>query len=249
MSADILTLMYHQILEPNNHQALELFDKHLQYIKNHFSVVLPNDQLSKDKLNICLTFDDAYCDFYAVVFPLLKKYNFKAILGVPTKYILKESQIPMTKRLNVAYPQGMDDDLYKQQVPFCTWQELKEMAHSKFVEIACHSFSHPHLAHKDINLQKEIIDAKQTIESNIETKIKYFIYPYGNCNRKVHNLVRKHYQYGFRIGSALNKGWDKKRNMLYRVDADQYWKHDLPITTKQLRKYNRKYWLNRLRIK
>ena len=248
MSADILALMYHRVSEPNNQKALANFTDHLQQIANKYNIICPKQAPIKNKLNVCLTFDDAYYDFYAYVFPLLKKLQIKAILGVPVKYILENTNVQSSERLNVAYPKGMQDNLYKTKAPFCTWAELKEMQDTGFVDIACHSYSHPHIG-PESDFNKEVIEAKNILQNKLNVNINYFIYPYGHFHKKTHNKLLEHYDFAFRIGSALNKGWNNKTGVIYRVDADKFWKSNNDITPKDLKKYTRKYWINKIRGK
>jgi peptidoglycan/xylan/chitin deacetylase (PgdA/CDA1 family) len=249
MSASILTLMYHQISDVAHPQRIQQFEAHLAYLAQNFPIITPQDPLPKKGIAICLTFDDAYYDFYASVYPLLQAYQVKAILAVPVKYILNHTELDPQTRLQVPYPQGMQQNLYWSQVPFCTWQELQQMADSPWVEIASHSHSHPALDQPQINLVKEIIQSKQVLTEKLKQRIPYFVYPYGKFTRQLHQDVIAHYDYAFRIGSALNRGWDKNRAMLYRVDADPIWKNQLPITQGWINQLTCKYWLNRLRFK
>ncbi len=248
MMTQLVTLMYHRVHDPINELPTDNFKKHLLSLVEQYNIVCPKDKLSNKKLNICLTFDDAYCDFYSVVYPLLLEYNVKAILAVSPAYIQEQTTLPMTQRLQVPYPKGMEPNIAQSQVPFCTWQELKQMQQSGHVIIASHGFEHASLASPKANLKKEIISSKKILEEKLNTQIDYFIYPYGDFTRKNHRLVTKHYQLGFRIGSASNPHFSPNSKMIYRVDADHLWMQNKDLEP-ILKKLKRKYWLNRLRFK
>jgi peptidoglycan/xylan/chitin deacetylase (PgdA/CDA1 family) len=207
--------MYHRI---NN---ADVFRSFAGYISQNHPVVIPGDTLPPGKLSICLTFDDAYFDFYHFVFPLLKKENLKAVVGVPVKYILEKTFIGKDIRLNVPYDEAMTDHASIKKAPFCTWQEIREMAGSGFVTIASHSYSHANLIQDGVDLEEEIIESKKIIEHNISLEINTFIYPYGKVNGKTHSIASKHYKYLMRIGSALNRDWHNSNNMLYRLNGDE----------------------------
>src|SRR4029078_10371494 len=147
VSTRIITLMFHRVFEPHLGYDPAQFERYLQYLLEHYPIVVPGDNLKRNAISICLTFDDAYYDFYYYVYPLLKKYNIKAILAVPVKYILDTTTLSAQTRLSVPYPQGMADNLFAQKAPFCTWEELREMADGKHVIMASHGFAHADLSH------------------------------------------------------------------------------------------------------
>jgi len=248
MAKQVLTFMFHRVDCTQTRCCPKQFAKYLDYLVNHFPIVTPDDPLDA-ALSVCLTFDDAYYDFYHHVFPLLQRYQIKAILAVPTHYILADTPLDAKVRLSVPYPQGMQTPLYQQKAPFCTWKEIKEMADSPWVQIASHSVSHANLAHPQTNIEQEVMLSQQILEQHLNRKIRYFVYPYGKMTRTVHHYVQQHYDYGIRIGSAINYGWDQKNRHLYRVDADALWKANIPISRLFIHKISLKYWANRLRAK
>lgn len=248
MRTKLIILMFHRVCDAQQHFEPTVFATYLQYLIKHYHITLPGKPLDESKVNICLTFDDAYCDFYFYVYPLLQKYNIPAVLGVTTDYIVEQTTLATQTRISVPYPQGMSGDLWCDKVPFCTWVEIQEMHQSGLVEMASHSASHPHLTDPKCDLNKEIIQSKAILTQKLQSTINCFIYPFGDYNSKVHTLVRKHYQYDMRIGSALNKHWETK-GPLYRLDAENHWPLNQPLSDKLLRKMHRKYWANRIRGK
>lgn len=242
----IITLMFHRVYEPHLGYDPVQFEKYLQYLIQHFPIIIPGEHTTAP-LAICLTFDDAYYDFYHYVFPLLKKYHIKALLGVPVKYIVDKTDLDPATRLSVPYPQGMEKDLHINKVPFCTWDELLEMTRSGLVIMASHGFAHGNLANPHTDIDQEIRFSKQILEQKLNTPIAHYIYPYGKMTRAVHNQVAQIYDYGIRIGSALNRGWNHPRKYIYRIDAENMWPQQQSIEQKQVRQWRVKYWINRLR--
>ena len=250
LNLNLLVLMYHKIFEPHSPEFIAKFEQHLHYLLTHFSIVVPGDMLQANKLNVCLTFDDAYADFYSHIFPLLQKYQTKALLAVPTKYILDSTELPIDVRLSVPYPTGMDNLLYQTHAPFCTWQELAVMANSPHVVLASHSHGHLHLAKQlknNTDFEREIRLSKQIIEQKTQTTVTSFVYPYGNFSRRLDNKIHDIYPYTFRIGSALNRSW--KSQLLYRVDATPFWMNNLALNQAQLNHYKNQYYWNKIRLK
>lgn len=241
--------MFHRVNDPTSQCDPIRFAKFLDYLIQTYPIIGPNDPLPNTPLAVMLTFDDAYFDFYHSVFPLLKYHKIKAMLAVPANYILENTNISTQTRLSVPYPQGMNNNLHLEKAPFCTWQELREMANSSHVIMASHSASHANLEKSSADFHQEIVGSKIVLEQHLKQPIEYFVYPYGKMCSKAHNLVKQHYRFGVRIGSAINYGWDKHSQYIYRVDADPIWKHERYIDDALIRKLTLKYWINKIRRK
>lgn len=242
-------LMYHQIINTPQPIPLHYFYEHLTQLAKHHPIVTPGDTLSQHQNPVCLTFDDAYFDFYHVVYPKLKALNIKAVLAVPVKYILDDTALAAESRLNVNFCEEMNNDIYKKQAPFCTWKELKEMADSGHVILASHSFNHLDLTDKQVDLDRELTQSKKMIEQKTDHPVDTFVYPYGTYNVEVNTRVLQDYDYCMRIGSALNHNWRNKNNVAYRIDAWHYWPQQREWKIRDQYKYHLKYLTNVLRNK
>ncbi|MBS0288797.1 MAG: polysaccharide deacetylase family protein [Proteobacteria bacterium] len=243
----IITLMFHRVNDASLGFQAPQFARYLSYLVNHFPIVVPGSPIH-DPLAICLTFDDAYYDFYHDVFPLLQQHKIKALLAVPVKYIVEKTTVPANKRLSVPYVEGMENPIHADKTPFCTWEELREMSQSNHVVMASHSYSHANLAHKNANFSQEIIFSQKILQEKLKVPIDSFVYPYGRMSKTACNMVNQFYRYGIRIGSALNLGWDSTQH-IYRINADPLWTNMQPITKRLIHKLTLKYWANRLRLK
>ena len=217
----ILTFLYHRVNEGKYATNRDILEKHLRYLKKNYTIVTPEDKLKNPfKLNICLTFDDGYYDFYKFVFPLLKELNIKAVLALPIKFILDKTTIDPLIRLSTTYDEAMKKDTYINKAPFCTWEEIREMSDSNLVSIASHSYTHKNLLEEGIDLKKEIIESKLFIEKKLNRKINTFVYPLGKFNEDIHKMVKNHYNYAMRIGSAINFSWQNFSKITYRIMSD-----------------------------
>ena len=79
-----------------------------------------------------LTVDDGFADFYTHVFPLLKLFKVPAVFGVVGRWIEQNGV------------QQNETDPYFRQQRFVTWEQVKEMSDSGWVEIASHSYDLHH---------------------------------------------------------------------------------------------------------
>lgn len=211
--------MYHRVGRGKHANSKSTLIDHFDYIRR-FPNVLPGEPLKRGKTSICLTFDDATFDFYHYVFPLLKEYNLRAVLGVPVRYILEKTELTAKERLSIPYTMAMQDGFFEQKAPFCTWEELREMVASGLVHVASHSFAHCNLTFPFVNLQREVIESKRILEEQLDQPISSFIYPFGRVNRRLHEFVMQHYRFAFRIGSAVNWRWSSTKRPISRIKAD-----------------------------
>lgn len=213
-------IMYHHInsddLPLSNSDTM--MEAHLAYIAERYTTVFPGEEINKN--SICLTFDDAYYDFYHYVFPLLKKYNLKALLAVPSAYILEDTDVTSEQRLSLKHHEIYEEDNYKTYAPFCTYTELREMIRSTYVVIASHSMHHVNLCDEGIDLEQEIFGSKVVLEERLGYRVESFVLPYGKYNDAAVALAREHYSYVFRIGNALNLSWEGIGGLIYRVKGD-----------------------------
>ncbi len=112
-----------------------------------------------------------------MIFPLLKKYNLKALLAIPSKYILDDTDEEAENRMNFEH-----NDLFEnyQKATFCTYKELKQMQESGLVVFGSHSHSHIDLTQKQVDLDLELRVSKQILEDKLNTKIESFVFPLEN---------------------------------------------------------------------
>ncbi|MDP1784343.1 MAG: polysaccharide deacetylase family protein [Sulfuricurvum sp.] len=211
-------VMYHHInsddLPLSNSDAM--MEAHLRLISERYTTIFPGEPIVSRSL--CLTFDDAYYDFYYYVFPLLKKFNLKALLAVPTAFILDETDVEPLQRLSLKH-----HEIYKNHkafAPFCTYAELREMVQSGHVEIASHSMNHVNLTEDGVDLDREVFGSKVILEEKLGYRVDSFVLPYGKYNDAVVALAREHYAYVFRIGNAFNPSWDGIGGLIYRIKGD-----------------------------
>lgn len=177
-----------------------IFEEQVKTLKNagYFFITLAdlaNALDDKNNLNpksVILTFDDGYRDFYTDVFPILKKYQVKAVVYIVPNFLNK--------------PNNMD-----------TWM-VSEIAKSGLVEIGAHTMDHTYLAGLPLQRVKyEIEQSKKYLEKNFGIRVVSFAYPYGAFDNQAIDVVKKA---GIRTAVTPINGifaQDINRFFLYRI--------------------------------
>lgn len=214
-----------------------MIEAHFKYISEHYKTVFPSEyKPSFFNIQLCLIFDDGYFDFYHYAFRLLKKYNVKAILAVPTDFILDNSELDSSTRLSLKHSEIMKDDNFKKFAPFCTWKELKEMSDSDLVKIASHGLKHVRLTElNESEVEKELSLSKKIIETKLNNNCDCFVYPYCAFTDDIINKTGRYYSFSFGYGGIMN--YKIRNGFLNRVLGDEMEKPDSLFTTRKFLGY------------
>lgn len=136
-SVDVPVLMYHSISKDASGEneytvSAARFESDLKWLRsNGYTTVLPSQLVSyvekgamlPDK-PVILTFDDGFANNYLYAYPLLQKYNMKAVIAL----IGSESDIS-------------SDDIYRnQEYGNLNWGEVAILARSGIIEFANHTY-------------------------------------------------------------------------------------------------------------
>lgn len=138
----VLALAYHDVEDTDPDQTFisvrtgHLIDQLAWLRENNYQPVSVDDILDASRglsvlpeKAVLLTFDDGYSSFYTKVFPLLKAYQWPAVLA------------PVGKWLDTPEDQNVDfGGTPVERSRFLTWQQVKEVSQSGLVEIASHSY-------------------------------------------------------------------------------------------------------------
>lgn len=197
------------------------FEQDLKYIKNNGYTTISADDLLEfyqnnvalPKKPILLTFDDGYESSFVYAFPLLKKYNMKAIISIIGNYSDLYSNVP-TNEKSVSYSH-------------ITWNEAKIMQSSGLVEIGNHTYN-LHSIGNGIKgvvknnddsfyenvVRKDIYKLQEKIENKLGIKTLIFAYPFGNRNDKTDKILRD-------AGFKIVFGCEEKVNILKGQSEDE----------------------------
>jgi len=185
-----LILTYHNIVDGKEKDLL-LYDVSLEDFRQQMDIVR-NTQCAIRATNIVLTFDDGYKSWANEVFEVLSQYRLKAIFFICIKH-LEEGKVSCV-------------DILK----------LKNAG----MEIGSHSVSHSYLnTLSETELFAELGESKKALESIIQSEVKYFSVPYGNCSERIVKIAQAvGYQAVFTsvIGINHRAGYTLKRISLKR---------------------------------
>jgi len=258
-----IVLCYHNITDnPQDPDIMSIstakFIQQLHWLHDHGYHPISIDDLieaSKHRKKlppkaILLSFDDAYRDFYTRVYPILKAFNYPAVLAVVGKWEEADGE---------EFRYG---DRRKSKKILMGWREIKEMSDSGLIEIASHTYDLHHgvLANPQGNMEPaattRIYDPKsgsyeddhayyRRIESDIERssdiiyqktgkRSRVLVWPYGQYNAVTLEIAKKH---GMPITFTLDDGINTladldriKRVLIYSKDtlADFVWRLQNP---------------------
>lgn len=197
--AEVSIIMYHRITGcPSSKNKFEISPANLEvdfkYLKNNgYETVVFKDLI--DFVNygrplpdkpIILTFDDGNFSDYHYVYPLLKKYQMKAVLSIIGKPIDKYSS---EARKDINYPN-------------LVWSQIAEMLNDDVIEIQSHSYN-LHGARGSSKLKSEGLEEYQMRLkedlSRMQHRVKemtgsaptVFTYPYGNISKESFAVLKE----------------------------------------------------------
>lgn len=147
---------------------------------------------------VAVTFDDGYRDNLSVAAPILNAF-----------------QIPFTVFVTAAFLERGErgDDLY------LTHRELRSLSRLNGVRIGAHGYSHRPLTRlQNPELHKELVDAKQYLETVIDQPVTALSYPHGAVNGLVQQAARSA---GYELGATSLIGVNRsaiRPLMLHRTE-------------------------------
>jgi len=144
---------------------------------------------------IVLTFDDNYQGFYDVALPILRQYNFPAMMFVHTGFVgRKEGKHPKM-----------------------SWDTLKEIIKDPLISIGSHTVSHP----DDITTltssdqQDELVNSKAELEKQLGIPIDFFAYPDGKNDEAVQALSKAT---GYKLAFTIVNGPAEESPNIFAVN-------------------------------
>jgi peptidoglycan/xylan/chitin deacetylase (PgdA/CDA1 family) len=212
---DVPILMYHNIFRSGNTHGDYIvseaaFEKDLKFLsENGYTAIFMQDLINytegKGDLPekpVVLTFDDGYFNNCSYAFPLLKKYNSKAVISIIGYY-------------TDLYTKSPDEN---PQYSHLTWDDIKTMMKSGYVEFQNHSYN-LHTTDKGRNgtkkkkgesyaeykavLNEDIGQLQDAFSSNTGYAPNTFTYPFGSVSNDSFDIIK---EMGFKASLSCESG-------------------------------------------
>lgn len=202
---EIPVLMYHQFVEDKrNGGKIKLFvtkkqfELHLRILKFFKYETITFEELNRIGLQnrfykkyIILTVDDGYKDNYEILYPLLKKYNMKAVIFLVS---------------GLKYNKWTVESSNEKQFYLMSDEEVLEMQNSGLVEFGGHTLTHlSFLSSTEEEAKYEIFEDKKITERRLNKNLKVFAYPYGHRKEETKKIV-KNSGYLFAVSTDTGSG-------------------------------------------
>ncbi|MFG0773307.1 polysaccharide deacetylase family protein [Vibrio plantisponsor] len=207
LQREIPIIMYHRFIQTDTEKGVHGTYLHVDMLEKHFKLLKRMGfetltfcdladkglihRLEYGKRYIIITVDDGYKDNYELLLPLLKKYNFKAVV-----YIVTGENF---NRWDVEVPGNPE-----KHVSLMEAKQVKALHDSGLVEIGGHTLTHPRLSQLSRDEQQQQIEQnKFHLEQLLQTKLCSFAYPYGDHNEESKIIAK---QAGYQFAVATNRG-------------------------------------------
>jgi peptidoglycan/xylan/chitin deacetylase (PgdA/CDA1 family) len=182
-------LTYHSIDETGSVISIDerSFRRHVAWIVRERINVVSLDQISEvpaDEDAIAITFDDGLANFGEIAAPLLLEHALPATLFVVTD---------AAGSTNV-WPAGGDAGIPVMRL--LDWAELGRLAEAG-ITIGAHTRTHPRLESLSAGaVEREIVDSKARIATEIGVDAAAFAYPYGSVGSVARDVVARTFRCG-----------------------------------------------------
>ncbi|EEY46420.1 polysaccharide deacetylase family protein [Vibrio mimicus] len=207
LQREVPIIMYHRFIRDDSEKGVHGTYLHIQQLEKHFQLLKKMDfetltfkdlsekgfihRLQPGKRFIMITVDDGYRDNYELLLPLLKKYQFKAVVYVVTGENFNRWDVEVS-------------DNPEKVVPLMSPEQVKALHNSGLVEIGGHTMTHPFLSKLSESEQREeILRNKLELEELIDESLTSFAYPYGDHNETSKRLAQ---ELGYTFAVATNSG-------------------------------------------
>jgi peptidoglycan/xylan/chitin deacetylase (PgdA/CDA1 family) len=101
-----------------------------------------------------------------------------------------------------------------------TWQQIREMSEDPLVEIGAHTIHHEALSKlSEADVQKEMQDSRDIIESKVGKKVEHFCYPFGTRNEAGEREFRIAKKCGFKTSTTTSVAniFSEHKNLLQQL--------------------------------
>ena len=202
------------------------FRAQMRYLKDNRYHVLNADELLAfvqhrrplPPRSVLITIDDGYRSVYEIAYPILREFDFSAVLFIYTE-LIDVSPIALT------------------------WNQLAEMRRNGFA-VGSHTIRHSDLtlpregesgAEFAARVDSELVGSKQVLDRRLGQDTWLLAYPYGNYDPKV---VASSQRAGYKLAMSVKRGGNPFFANPFTLKRDQILERDLPTFVKRLKTFN-----------
>jgi peptidoglycan/xylan/chitin deacetylase (PgdA/CDA1 family) len=172
----VTVLLYHKFDEadsPSTSISTAMFTEQMHYLETEGYTVLSMDDLLKcitgespvPEKGVLITLDDGYLSEYTHAAPVLKEHGYPFCVFVFSRSVGAHN--------------------------FMNWDQLRRIR-SFGGEVGSHSHTHPHLVDSSPEeIEREFIQSKQILEKNLNTRVNWFAYPFGDYDNTIRSMGLK----------------------------------------------------------
>lgn len=222
-------LMYHHVNPSGDfiNSRPGIFENHIRFLKDHGFTALHTGELNlilngiktPPRKPVMITFDDGWLDNWLFAFPILKKYNMKAVIFIITSMIAERERrqrsdegvagaLPTHRECRKIIKAGRGDEV------MLSWDELGEMEGSGIVDIQSHTHTHQRWdkLYSDRNrlrdtLLEELDISREMIKDKLGKDSNALCWPWGVYDREYIDIARSSgYEMLFTCHKGTNSG-------------------------------------------
>lgn len=181
-------LTYHSIDESRSVISIdrETFERHVRWLASGAVRVTTVEELLRlpaEESGIALTFDDAFENFAAVAWPLLREH------GLPATVFVVSAHAGRTNAWGGRPEPGLPE------LPLMDWDTLARLA-EEGLEIGSHTASHRRLTGLDPErCRAELVESRRAIQENTGVDPRGFAYPYGAFDGRSREAAAREYEW------------------------------------------------------
>ena len=186
-TAPVMILFYHRVADdfPNAWSiSNQLFERQINWIRARFDIVSLGEcqrRLRSGSVNrptVAITFDDGYSDNCTRALPFLIRHK------LPCTYFVTLDAIVNGTRFSHDVKGGFPSTPN-------TIEQIRDLSNSS-IEIGLHARNHVNIGEisDPRQLEDEIVNAKEDLESLIDRAVNYFAFPYGLANNMSASAVQ-----------------------------------------------------------
>ncbi len=212
-------LMYHAFENPGEKASrfvlpIQRFAQQMSWLKRLGYCVISFEEFieyhRKQSLpparSVVISIDDGYAELHTLVYPILQRYDFPAMIFL------------VTDKVGTCNDWASTNELRGRQL--LSWAQISEMSQNG-IQFGAHSRTHTSLVTLSVQqMWEEIVGSKTDLENGLQIPVTIFAYPYGDYDSTVQSVTK---DVGFQSACTANPGLNifaSPMFALHRIEID-----------------------------